>query len=179
MLRRVTVQCVIFLSFPAVAEARKTRAAMINCDDAAVKASAAQLAQTAPSPPKRVTAASHPAPVLPQAPLQLMAQQPVRQQPAQPIQTAAPPGPGRAEMPTAREQMMQLGVGINGIHGALRLLPRPQTASGFNLRSGFADARPVDSNTKDASDAPKEGGLDSAQLFSKRPSGRSIFRRGR
>jgi hypothetical protein len=82
MLRRVTVQCVIFLSFPAVAEARKTRAAMINCDDAAVKASAAQLAQTAPSPPKRVTAASHPAPVLPQAPLQLMAQQPVRQQPA-------------------------------------------------------------------------------------------------
>jgi hypothetical protein len=82
-------------------------------------------------------------------------------------------------MPTAREQMMQLGVGINGIHGALRLLPRSQTASGFNLRSGFADARRVDSNTKDASDAPKEGGLDSAQLFSKRPSGRSIFRRRR
>jgi len=139
----------------------------------------AQQAQTAPSPSKRVTAASHPATVLPQSPQQQLqpamqqpamqqpVQQPAQQSPAPPAQASAPPpGPSRAELQTAREQMMQLGVRANGINNSLQTLQRSQQASGLNLSSKFTEPQGLmNGYLKGATDALNDHDLDSAKSF--------------
>jgi serine/threonine-protein kinase len=141
-----------------------------------------QPAQTAPSPTKRTTVASHPTPALlqpPQLQTQTAVQQPIPQQPVQqPVQqpaqqatvqpqaqaAAPPPGPSRAEMQAAREQMMQLGVRVTGIKGSLQSLQR--SMGNMNLSSKFTEpAGLMDGYMKGATDALNDHDLDSAKSF--------------
>jgi hypothetical protein len=138
-----------------------------------------QQAQTPPAPSKRVTVASRPQ-NLPQAqtqttvqqPAQEPVQQPAQQQPVQqPIQqpaqaVAPPPGPSRAEMQAAREQMMQLENRANGINTSLQSLQRSQQASGLNLSSKFTDPQGLmNGYIKGAADALNDHDPDSAKSF--------------
>jgi|HubBroStandDraft_1064217.scaffolds.fasta_scaffold246266_2 hypothetical protein len=105
MLRRVAVLCLMILLCPAAGKAQKKRAAAMNFDYAAVTIGGVQLLSGAQQPHD------------------------------QPDKNAAPPEPGRAEMRTARQQMMplgKLGVGINGIDGAPQTLQLSQAAGGLD-----------------------------------------------
>jgi eukaryotic-like serine/threonine-protein kinase len=145
-----------------------------------------QQPQTAPSPTKRTTVASHPQPALlqppqvqtqtaaqqsnpqqpVQQPVQQPAQQPAQQATVQPQAQAAapPPGPSRAEMQAAREQMMQLGVRVTGIKGSLQSLQR--SMGNMNLNSKFTEpAGLMDGYMKGATDALNDHDVDSAKSF--------------
>jgi serine/threonine protein kinase len=149
---------------------------------AASQPQTAQPTQTAPSKTKPATVASHPTPALlqpPQVQTQTAVQQPIPQQPAQqPVQqpaqqatvqpqaqaAAPPPGPSRAEMQAAREQMMQLGVRVNGIKGSLQSMQR--SMGNMNLSSKFTEpAGLMDGYMKGATDALNDHDLDSAKSF--------------
>jgi hypothetical protein len=155
MLRRVAVLRVIIVLCLAAAEAQKKRAEAVNFDYAAVTTGWAQLLWSAQPATQRTQSAVE----QPNAP------QPGQQPHDQPDKNAAPPGPSPTEMPTAREQMMQLSVRIDGIHGAPQTLQRSQ-AGGHNLRSRFAEpASRMDGYIKGASDDPEDGGLALAKGF--------------
>jgi hypothetical protein len=68
------------------------------------------------------------------------ARQPAQQPRDQPDKNAAPPNPGRAEMQTARKQMMQLGAGIGGIHGAPQTPQLSQAAGGLDSAKRFLES---------------------------------------
>jgi serine/threonine-protein kinase len=138
-------------------------------------------AAPAPAPVKRTVASARPASVpppqaqaatpqttmpqttAPQPVSQQPMQQPVQQAPAQPA--APPPGPSRAEMSSAREQMMQLQNRANGIHTSLQSLQRSM-GGGLNLSSKFTEpAGLMDGYLKGAADALSDRDLDSAKSF--------------
>jgi eukaryotic-like serine/threonine-protein kinase len=159
---------------PATAPAPQPTAQQTAEQPAASQPPTAQPTQTAPSKTKPATVASHPQPALlqpPQVQTQTAVQQPIPQQPAQQAtvqpqaQAAAPiPGPSRAEMQAAREQMMQLGVRVNGIHGSLQSLQR--SMGNMNLSSKFTEpAGLMDGYMKGATDALNDHDLDSAKSF--------------
>src|SRR6185312_5272783 len=82
----------------------------------------------------------------------------------QPVVT--PAGPSRAELQAAREQMMQLSIRANGIHGSLQSLQRSQAASGLNLSSKFTEpAGLMDGYMQGAADALKANDLESSKNF--------------
>jgi serine/threonine protein kinase len=159
---------------PATAPAPQNPAQQTVEQPAAAQAQTAQSTQTAPSKTKSATAASHPPPALlqpPQVQTQTAVQQPTPQQPlAQPVEqtqpqaAAPPPGPSRAEMQAAREQMMQLGVRVTGIKGSLQSLQR--SMGNMNLSSKFTEpAGLMDGYMKGANDALSDHDLDSAKSF--------------
>jgi hypothetical protein len=68
-------------------------------------------------------------------------------------------------MQAAREQIMQLGVRVNGIHGSLQSLQRSM-GGGLNLNAKFTEpAGLMDGYMKGAADALNDHDLDSAKNF--------------